>query len=200
MQPTEQPFGGDPSSPAESHEQAGGNGRAGREPVEGSKSFGELFQELVEGAGEISSYLKTLGAVRADRARLKLRKRAAAIASNLATMAALAVIALCGVVLFAVGFGALLGEWFESQGLGNLVAGVVLLGIVGVWFGVKASAKKRKELEFHRDKYARLEQEHRLRYGGYGADRPAPSRAQDDRGAARSGASEGAAGPGAARH
>jgi hypothetical protein len=143
--------------------------------------------------------LKTLGVVRADRARHKLRKRAAALASNLATTAALAVIALCGVVLFAAGFGALLGDWFENRGLGNLVAGIVLLGLVGAWFAVKGSAKKRKELEFHRDKYARLEQEHRLRYGGYGADRAAPSRAQDDRGAARSGASEGAAGPGAAR-
>lgn len=216
MQPSE-PFGCDPpsakgssgSGAAGAREHAGGNGRTqdGREPGEGSVSLGALFHELTEGAGEVSSYLKTLGAVRADRARLKLRKRVAAAARSLATAAALGVVALCGLVLFAAGFGALLGRWFDNAGLGNLVAGIVLLGIAGAWFGVKGSANKRKELEFHRDKYARLEQEHRLRYGGYGADRPArhtrrdasAPRAQDDRGAARPGAGEGATGIGAAR-
>jgi hypothetical protein len=204
MQPAE-PMGCDPPGDGGSREHA--DGRDGRsreprdEPAKGVKeTLAALFHELAEGAGEISSYLKTLGAIRADRARLEVKKRVAAVAREAATTAALAVLALCGVVLLAAGFGALLGDWFGNRGLGNLVAGVVLLAIVGATFGARGAAKKRKELETHRDKYARIEQEHRLRYGRYGAERvpPAAPRAEVDRGAARPGAGAGSPGAGAA--
>jgi hypothetical protein len=212
MQPAE-PFGGDPSVDGGSREHAAGRGRAG-DPASGARrtarpddTLGELLRDLAHGAGEVSSYLKTLGTIRSDRARLRMRGYVAKLAKGLATTAALAFLALCGTVLLVAGFAAVLGDWFDDPGLGDLVAGAVLLAIVGTWFGAKGAAKKRKELEDHRDKYARLEQEHRIRFGGYAGDRGGGGYAGDRDpaaggvagGAARPGGDARAAGPGAER-
>lgn len=169
------------SGPSASSSNGGGARRRHRSTRSGP-SFVEAAASGWRHALALGDYARTLVQVRVDRAALEMRRKATKIGvlSIVAVGAATIVIAgsLRVVSGASEGFARLFGQ---GAWLGDLVAGVVLLGGLAAVVAFAVNRRERKELEQQLEKYEHHHSEHRRRHGRFVGD-PSPA---DPRGTPR---------------
>jgi hypothetical protein len=138
----------------ESAAKSGTNGRASTQPDELADLLERSFHRLSGALGE----LQILGSVQSDRAHLRLRRWIARAQGVVLLWIAAMVFVAAGAVLVVVGLAGGLRELFADRPwLGNLGAGLVLIGsVAAAWVGLRM-AKELSEAKRLEKKYADME-------------------------------------------
>jgi hypothetical protein len=113
-----------------------------------------VFERVVGEIAEAAEHLRVLAGVRSDRARLRVRRTIQRARRRILVWIALGAFALCGAALLAIGLaGALSAAFGDRPWLGQLTAGVVLLGGVAIYLTVRRVRIERAHLNRLRGKY-----------------------------------------------
>lgn len=123
---------------------------------------------------ELGDYVRDLVGVRADRAATDFRRKITKVGVIAIAGVGAGVVVISASLRFVAGVADGLAILFGGRGwLGDLAAGVVLLGGLAAGIALFLSARERKELEEHIEKYERQHREHRARHGHFVGD-PSP--------------------------
>jgi hypothetical protein len=118
-------------------------------------------------------YARTLIQTRADRAALEMRRKATKIGVLSIVAVGAATIVIAASLRVVAGLSDGLARLFgKGAWLGDLVAGVLLLGGLAAGVAIAISRRERKELEKHLEKYEHQHSEHRRRHGDFVGDPP----------------------------
>jgi hypothetical protein len=144
--------------------------RADRRPA--SESLESAFSHAVE----LADHVHTLIQVRADRARIAVRRSVMIGVAIVLAAAALAPIIVGGSVLFTIGLAQSLTHFFGDRAwLGNLLGGALILGSIALCAWAAYARIARRELANKSAKYERMRREREVRFGPNPAAQPRSS-------------------------
>jgi len=136
------------------------------EGVTDDQKPGEAFKSVANRFSEVAEYISYYIAAKTDGIKLTLRNVAIFAALGVIGLIAGAALVATAVVLLCVGLAHALGALFGHHGwLGDMVAGLLLLGLVagGVFFGLKMVGKGSRTATVK--KYAARQQQQRAKFG-----------------------------------
>ncbi len=171
------------SNAASSASSGGSHDDGRREPssandVRVERPISESFQSAFSHVLEVVDHVQTLMQVRADRARIAVRRAVMIGVVIVLAAAALAPLIVGGSVLFTIGVAQSLTILFGDRAwLGNLIGGMLILGLVALcaWAGYARIA--RRDLAKKAAKYEHMRRVHEARFGPSAAAGPEPSHA-----------------------
>jgi hypothetical protein len=159
------------------------NGRKSRRTADDGPTLAETAVSGWRHALEFGDYVRTLITTRADRAAAAARKKFTKIGVVAIAAIGAIVIVISASLRFVSGVANGLAVLFEGRAwLGDLAAGLLILGGLAAATAIYLSTREKKELEEHLEKYERHHREHRARHGHFVGD-PSP---EDTRRAPRS--------------
>jgi hypothetical protein len=165
------PPGPDPLGGAPAGARAQPNGHAPPGGGVDGKNLAEALASAGEGVREVLAYLKTLLAVRADRARISARRTAGALVLGaLGAIAGTAILVSAGIALVVGVSGGLAALFGGIEWLGSLLAGLLFLGGAALAVKLALSRREREEFEKRKAKYERARRDHRERFGQHADD------------------------------
>ncbi len=142
-------------------------------PAEETKTLAETLWSALSHALEGVGHMQTLMQVRADRTRLSVRRWATIAIASLLALTALVPLILGGVYLFVVGVAQSLTHALGDRAwLGNLLGGVLILGLVAGCAWIAYARLARSEFAKRVSKYERIQHENEARLGAKAEVRP----------------------------
>jgi hypothetical protein len=128
------------------------------EPREDPQPFDGAFAALADGVVQV----RTLLDLRAERARMRARRMLERVRNELCIAALLLVAVVAGALFVVIGaVGGLRALFADQPWLGELAAGVLLLGAAGATMLVRSLRREREELHRLEEKYGALEDDER---------------------------------------
>ena len=140
------------------------------------RPISETFQSAFAHVLEIADHIQTLFQVRADRARLAVRRSVMIGVALVLAAVALAPIIVGGSVLFTIGVAQSLTLLFGDRvWLGNLLGGTLILGSVAFFAWAVYARIAKRELRNKAAKYDHMQRVREARFGPSGPTEPQPS-------------------------